>query len=73
MGYIIYYQGKDVVKKLNSMPVNIAYVSQKSNYAVFYGDNNQEKNYFNQVKNIKGFKKIETSLMFNEETRFVVK
>ena len=42
------------------MPVNIAYTSEKLNYTIFYGELRQE-NYFNQLKNIKGFLKLEQS------------
>ena len=57
MAYIVYFQGRDVIKKINSMPVNIAYVSKKNNYLVFYGDNNQVSNYEKQLKKMRGFKK----------------
>lgn len=73
MAYIVYYHGKDIIKKVQNMSVNLAYISARNNYLIFYGDNNQEKNYFNQIKSIKGFKKLEQSLFFNEETKFEVK
>lgn len=73
MAYIVYFQGRDVIKKINSMPVNIAYVSKKNNYLVFYGDNNKVSNYEKQLKKMRGFKKIEPSLLYNEEIKFVVK
>ena len=54
------------------MPVNIAYTSKKLNYTIFYGELKQEKNYFNQLKNIKGFLKLEQSSMFDEEANFTL-
>ncbi|VEU81221.1 DUF2129 domain-containing protein [Haploplasma axanthum] len=70
MAFIVYFQGNEIVKRIEKMPVNIAYVSKKANYLVFYGDKKQEKSYFNQLKTIRGFKKFEMSQLFNEEYNF---
>ena len=70
MRYIVYYYGKDVVKRLNIMPVNIAFISKRNNYVVFYGDQESEKYYFNQMKNVKGFKKLETSPIYNVDANY---
>lgn len=72
MSYIVYYKGNGVLKRLEKMPVNIAYTSEKLNYTIFYGELRQEKNYFNQLKNIKGFLKLEQSSMFDEEVNFTL-
>lgn len=45
MRYIVYYQGKDIIKRIETLPVNIAFVSKRNNYIVFYGDNDNEKYY----------------------------
>lgn len=70
MAYIVYYNGKSIEKKLEKMPVNLSYVSKKLNYLVFYGDLGKEKTYFNHLKNVKGFKKIEASPLYNEDVNF---
>jgi len=70
MAYIVYYRGKNILKRLKRMPVNIAYNSNKMNYAIFYGDLNQERNYFNQVKNVRGFIKLEKSDAYNEDLNY---
>lgn len=73
MGYIVYYRNKQVLKKLNTMPINISYVSEKMNYAIFYGDKDKEKNYLSNLKKVKGFLKLEQQPIFNEELNFDVK
>ena len=40
------------------------------NYLVFYGEINKEKTYYNHLKNIKGFQKIEASPLYNEDVNF---
>lgn len=70
MAYIVYYKGKGVLKRLETMPVNIAFTSKKLNYTIFYGELSQEKSYLNQLKKIKGFLKFEQSEMFDEEVNF---
>lgn len=72
MAYIVYYKGNNLLKRLKRMPINIAYNSKRLNYVIFYGDLNQEKNYFNQIKNVKGFIKLEQSSLFSEELNFKV-
>jgi len=73
MGFIVYYRNKQVLKRLNTLPVNVSYISNKMNYAIFYGDKNKEKNYFNNLRKVKGFQKLEQQLIFNEELNFDVK
>lgn len=70
MAYIVYYRGSNILKRLRRMPVNVAYRSKRMNYVVFYGDLNQERNYFNQVKNVRGFIKLEKSDAFNVDLNF---
>lgn len=73
MGYIVYYRNRQVLKKLETMPVNLAYVSNKFRYAVFYGELKQEKNYFNNLKNVRGFVRFEQQPAFDETLNFNVK
>lgn len=43
MAYIVYFKGKNMIRRIKRLPVNIAYNSKKLNYLVFYGDLDQEK------------------------------
>lgn len=72
MRFIVYFHGKEVLKRLEIMPVNVAFVSKRNNYIVFYGDKVNEKHYYNQMKNVKGFKKLELSPLYNEEANYQV-
>jgi len=72
MGYIVYHKGNQVLKRLEKMPVNIAYTSKKLGYTVFYGEKEQEKNYFGQLRKVRGFIKLEQSDIFDEETNFTL-
>lgn len=73
MCYIVFYQGKHVIEKLESLPLNLTYVSKKLNYAVFYCDENQEPNIKKQLKDVKGFKHMGPSPLFDENFKFSVK
>jgi len=67
MAYIINFQGKEVPKKLNSMDVNLVYVSKKANYAVVYVDKSRgEKMLVQNLLNTKGFQGVIPSLFFDE-------
>lgn len=70
MQFIVFYQGKQVLEKLQSMPVDIAYVSDKQSYAVVYGDKEQEQNYKKQLKDVKGFKFFGPSQLYDENLNF---
>lgn len=70
MAFIVFYGGKSVEKQITRMPVNVSYISKKLNYLVFYGDLNKERTYFNHLKNIKGFQKLESSPLFSEDVNF---
>lgn len=70
MAYVVFYKGKSIEKQISKMPVNLAYTSKKMNYLVFYGEINKEKTYYNHLKNIKGFQKIEASPLYNEDVNF---
>ncbi|WP_026391496.1 DUF2129 domain-containing protein [Haploplasma modicum] len=72
MLYIIYFKGNHIIKKIETLPVNVSYVSKKMNYATFYGEKSGEKNYFNQLKNVKGFLKFEKSESYNEEVNYQI-
>lgn len=73
MAYIVYYRNRQVLKKLETMPINLVYVSNKFRYAVFYGEKRLEKNYFNNLKNIRGFIRFEQQPAFDESLNFSVK
>lgn len=73
MCYIVFYQGKHVLTKLETLPLNLTYISQKQNYAVFYADQNQENNIKKQLKEVKGFKHMMNSPIFNESLNLAVK
>lgn len=70
MLYVVYYQGKDVLKRLEKMPVNISFVSKKLGYVLFYAELDKEQTYLNHLKNIKGFKKLEQSPLYNEQLNY---
>lgn len=72
MLYVVYYKGQGVIKRLERMPVNISYISKKLNYVLFYGEMDKEKTYYNHLKNIKGFQRIEQSPLFNEELNYEI-
>ncbi len=70
MAYIVFYKGKSIEKQISRMPVNVKYISKKLNYLVFYGDQNKEKTYFNHLKNVQGFQKLEASPLYSEDVNF---
>lgn len=70
MQYIIFYQGKQVPEKLKNLPLDVAYISEKSGYAVCYGDKDLETQLKKQLKDIKGFKHIGTSQTYDENLNF---
>ncbi len=65
MAYVVFYHGKHVLNKLESLPVDVTYVSKKQHYAVVYGDADQENNIKKQLKGIKGFKFFGPSELFD--------
>ncbi|MBU1142709.1 MAG: DUF2129 domain-containing protein [Firmicutes bacterium] len=70
MSYVVFYQGKHVIEKLKSLPVDISYVSEKQGYAVVYGDKDIEANLKKQLKDVKGFKHIGPSQLFDPNVNF---
>lgn len=70
MSYVVFYQGKKVIEKLKTLPVDIAYISEKLNYAVVYGDKDIEQTLKKQLKDIKGFKHVGPSQMYDENLNF---
>lgn len=73
MSYIVIYQGKHVLQKLEKLPVDIAYISEKLHYAVIYADKEQEGNIKKQLKDVKGFKFFGPSYLYDENLNFTVK
>jgi uncharacterized protein YlbG (UPF0298 family) len=70
MQFIIFYQGKQVLEKLQSMPLDIAYVSEKQGYAIVYADKDQEQALKKQIKDVKGFKYFGPSQLYDENLNF---
>jgi uncharacterized protein YlbG (UPF0298 family) len=70
MQFIVFYQGKHVIEKLQSMPLDIAYVSEKQSYAVVYADKDQELVLKKQIKDVKGFKYFGPSQLYDENLNF---
>jgi uncharacterized protein YlbG (UPF0298 family) len=70
MAYVVFYQGKHVLEKLKGLPVDISYISQKQHYAVVYGDESAEKTLKKQLKDVKGFKYIGPSQLFDTSLNF---
>lgn len=70
MQYVIHYKGGQVVKRLETLPVDIAYTSKKLSYAIVYADQDYESKLFKTLKFTKGFKHFSPSLMFDESLNF---
>ena len=70
MQYVIFYQGKQVLEKLKTLPVDIAFISEKQGYAVVYGDKDIEAQLKKQLKDVKGFKHVGTSQTFDQSLNF---
>ena len=70
MQYVIHYKGGRVVKKLETLPVNIAYTSKKLSYAIVYADQEYESKLFKTLKFTKGFKHFSASLIFDKTLNF---
>ncbi|MDI6452926.1 DUF2129 domain-containing protein [Peloplasma aerotolerans] len=70
MAYVVFFQGKQVVEKLKSLPVDVSYISQKLNYAIVYGDNQIEQTLKKQLKDVKGFKYVGPSQLYDETLNF---
>lgn len=70
MRYTIFYQGKQVLEKLQSLPVDIHFVSEKQGYVVFYTDAENEQNIKKQMKHVKGFKFMGSSHTFDPNLNF---
>lgn len=68
MAYIVDYYGKEVPKRLKKMDINLAYISKRFNYAVVYFDKDKgESLLISQLKKVRGFNRVYSSLYFNEE------
>jgi uncharacterized protein YlbG (UPF0298 family) len=70
MSYVLFFQGKHVIEKLRSLPVDVSYVSEKQGYAIIYGDKDIEANLKKQLKDVKGFKHIGPSQLFDPNVNF---
>jgi len=70
VSFVIFYQGKQVLEKLKNMPVDVAYISKKQNYVVIYADQDQEQNLKKQMKDVKGFKHLSSSQLFDTTLNF---
>jgi uncharacterized protein YlbG (UPF0298 family) len=70
MQYVIHYKGGQVVKKLETLPVNIAYTSKKMSYVIVYADQDYESRLFKALKFTKGFKHFSASLTFDKNLNF---
>jgi uncharacterized protein YlbG (UPF0298 family) len=70
MRYIIFYQGKQVIEKLQTLPVDIHFISEKQGYVVFYTDMENEANIKKQIRNVKGFKFMGDSQTFDPNLNF---
>lgn len=70
MSYIVYYNGKHVLEKLKTLPVDISFISEKLNYLILYADLDQEQNLKRQLKNVKGFRQIVKSNLYDKELNF---
>ncbi|HAX03966.1 MAG: hypothetical protein A2Y45_07365 [Tenericutes bacterium GWC2_34_14] len=70
MQYVVFYQGKQVLEKLKTLPVDVTYISEKQGYAICYGDKDIEAQLKKQLKDVKGFKHVGTSQTFDPNLNF---
>jgi len=70
MSYVVYYRGNQVLKKLEQLHVDVAYISKKLSYAVLYMDKELEHKVRKALRYTKGFKFFETSKTFDESLNF---
>jgi len=70
MQYVVFYQGKQVLEKLKTLPVDVTYISEKQGYAICYGDKDIEAQLKKQLKDVKGFKHVGTSQTFDPNLIF---
>jgi uncharacterized protein YlbG (UPF0298 family) len=70
MSYVVFFQGKQVLDKLKTLPVDISYISEKQGYAVVYGDKDIEQTLKKQLKDVKGFKHVGTSQTYDSNLNF---
>lgn len=68
--FVIFYQGKQVIEKLKTLPVDVSYISEKQGYIICYGDKEIEQNLKKQLKDVKGFKHLGTSQTFDPNVNF---
>ena len=70
MSYVVFYRGKQVIKKLEQLPVDVAYTSKKLDYSIVYADLTYENKLKKTLKFTKGFKHISPSKTFDETLNF---
>jgi uncharacterized protein YlbG (UPF0298 family) len=70
MAYVIFYQGNKVLKKLETLPVDVSYVSKKMSYAIIYSDVEAERQIKKELRFVKGFKHMSPSKTFDETLNF---
>lgn len=70
MAFVVFYQGKRVLERIKNLPVDVAYISKKQNYAILYGDMEQAENLRKKLRMVKGFKFIGPSHMYDENLNF---
>jgi len=69
-GFIVHYQGKKVIEALEALDASIYYTSKKQHYTVFYVDANREKEIRKQLNQVKGFKHLSETLLYDESYNF---
>ncbi len=70
IAYVAIYHGKHTLNKLKNLPVDIAYISSKQNYAVVYFDKSNEDQLKKQLKNVKGLKHFGPSQTYDDSLNF---
>lgn len=70
MSYVVFYRGKNVIKKLKQLPVDVSYTSKKLDYSIVYADQHYENKLKKTLKFTKGFKHISPSKTFDETLNF---
>lgn len=67
VAYIVSYNNKAILKRLEKMPVSVSYVSVPNRQVLIYMDKRFAKDIENQLKKTKGFKAMEESVLFQED------
>ena len=67
VAYVVTYKSKQLLKRLNHLPVSISYHYEASQQVLIYFDKNNLKFIQTQLEKARGFVEMEESALFQEE------